>query len=558
MIRALNHLLGGKFSNTFVRVNTVPLEILCNILREATFVSEALDTSSIYFENRATIVQLICESMKTKNSLSLVSKTFHYAMENYLYEIVMIFRFDYVPVLLQRLRSIPAGYQSPRGHLCKRLDLYLGIGTVPYGDEAWYEGGHTLWGLIPACPNLEILMARVVCSAATPHPTATWNCPHLTHKALWMTIAACCAKTIRRLELYGFRIRIDRVEVMLRYLSKLEACTIVHAVQFNPSEDVYDDEEPKMYIIPGGRCRASMFLADDWDYTTPSGWFDTSTVSEFKAAKENSTWPPFVASTPYILPCLHTLRLSRLDLKRMNQFDFPRLRHLNMPCSLNGGNLSRSWGFIPDSVTHLTYAGEDSSFAQIINFFPYLQFLVLVTELSAFPESEYTTSHSNLEVVELATWENISKPLPRIAEILVAVRAGILPKLCMIQITRPWSYDDAALLPFRECEDLGVELKVVVREEPVFRFMSSRYQNQTWTTLSVFFLAMVLHPECQKRAQQEIDSVVGPGRLPEFSDRESLPYIGCILQETLRWNPVVPLAGARNLVHRRATPFFGR
>ncbi|KNZ73173.1 O-methylsterigmatocystin oxidoreductase, partial [Termitomyces sp. J132] len=62
----------------------------------------------------------------------------------------------------------------------------------------------------------------------------------------------------------------------------------------------------------------------------------------------------------------------------------------------------------------------------------------------------------------------------------------------------------------------------------------------TWATLSVFFLAMVLHPECQKRAQQEIDSVVGPGRLPEFSDRESLPYVDCILQETLRWNPVVP------------------
>ncbi|KAG5349741.1 hypothetical protein C0989_002091 [Termitomyces sp. Mn162] len=46
---------------------------------------------------------------------------------------------------------------------------------------------------------------------------------------------------------------------------------------------------------------------------------------------------------------------------------------------------------------------------------------------------------------------------------------------------------------------------------------------------------MVLHPECQKRAQQEIDSVVGPGRLPEFSDRESLPYVDCILQETLRF-----------------------
>ncbi|KNZ78681.1 O-methylsterigmatocystin oxidoreductase [Termitomyces sp. J132] len=63
----------------------------------------------------------------------------------------------------------------------------------------------------------------------------------------------------------------------------------------------------------------------------------------------------------------------------------------------------------------------------------------------------------------------------------------------------------------------------------------------TWTTLTVFFLAMVLHPECQKRAQREIDTIVGLGRLPQFQDRESLPYVECILQETLRWNPVVPL-----------------
>ncbi|KAG6820576.1 hypothetical protein H0H93_014803 [Arthromyces matolae] len=56
----------------------------------------------------------------------------------------------------------------------------------------------------------------------------------------------------------------------------------------------------------------------------------------------------------------------------------------------------------------------------------------------------------------------------------------------------------------------------------------------TWSTLSFFFLAMILHPEYQRRAQQEIDSVIGPGRLPEFSDRESLPYLECILQETFR------------------------
>jgi hypothetical protein len=42
--------------------------------------------------------------------------------------------------------------------------------------------------------------------------------------------------------------------------------------------------------------------------------------------------------------------------------------------------------------------------------------------------------------------------------------------------------------------------------------------------MSQFILAMVLHPEVMHRAQQEIDAVVGSGRLPDFADRPHLPY----------------------------------
>ncbi|KAJ7340715.1 cytochrome P450 [Mycena albidolilacea] len=63
----------------------------------------------------------------------------------------------------------------------------------------------------------------------------------------------------------------------------------------------------------------------------------------------------------------------------------------------------------------------------------------------------------------------------------------------------------------------------------------------TWSTLSIFVLAMVLHPECQAQVQKEIDSVVGGARLPEFGDREDLPLVEGVLQETLRWNPGAPL-----------------
>jgi cytochrome P450 len=63
----------------------------------------------------------------------------------------------------------------------------------------------------------------------------------------------------------------------------------------------------------------------------------------------------------------------------------------------------------------------------------------------------------------------------------------------------------------------------------------------TSSTLMVFTLAMVLYPDVQKRAQAEIDSVIGRDRLPTFEDRASLPYIEAVLRETFRWQPVTPI-----------------
>ena len=51
---------------------------------------------------------------------------------------------------------------------------------------------------------------------------------------------------------------------------------------------------------------------------------------------------------------------------------------------------------------------------------------------------------------------------------------------------------------------------------------------------------MALYPEVQKKAQAEIDSVVGQNRLPDFHDRPSLPYINAIVKESSRWNLVLP------------------
>ena len=52
---------------------------------------------------------------------------------------------------------------------------------------------------------------------------------------------------------------------------------------------------------------------------------------------------------------------------------------------------------------------------------------------------------------------------------------------------------------------------------------------------------MLLYPEVQKKAQAEIDAVVGPNRLPDFHDRPYLPYINAVVKESSRWNLVLPL-----------------
>lgn len=59
---------------------------------------------------------------------------------------------------------------------------------------------------------------------------------------------------------------------------------------------------------------------------------------------------------------------------------------------------------------------------------------------------------------------------------------------------------------------------------------------------SLFILAMVQNPRVLKKAQAEIDSVVGAKRLPLFRDRASLPYVDAIMSETFRWGCPVPLS----------------
>ncbi|CAE6455094.1 unnamed protein product [Rhizoctonia solani] len=65
--------------------------------------------------------------------------------------------------------------------------------------------------------------------------------------------------------------------------------------------------------------------------------------------------------------------------------------------------------------------------------------------------------------------------------------------------------------------------------------------DTTTSSILVFIIAMMQNPDIQAKAQEEVDAVVGDGRLPEMEDQDDLPYVSRLIKEVLRWRPVIPL-----------------
>lgn len=63
--------------------------------------------------------------------------------------------------------------------------------------------------------------------------------------------------------------------------------------------------------------------------------------------------------------------------------------------------------------------------------------------------------------------------------------------------------------------------------------------------MEVFALAMTLHPDAMRRAQEQIDKVVSRDRPPTFENYADLPYIQAIVREIMRRRPVLPLVNGK-------------
>lgn len=62
--------------------------------------------------------------------------------------------------------------------------------------------------------------------------------------------------------------------------------------------------------------------------------------------------------------------------------------------------------------------------------------------------------------------------------------------------------------------------------------------DTTGQTIEMFVMIAVTFPEQVAKAQEELDSIVGRGRLPLYDDKPNLPFVCAFIEETTRWRPL--------------------
>jgi len=72
--------------------------------------------------------------------------------------------------------------------------------------------------------------------------------------------------------------------------------------------------------------------------------------------------------------------------------------------------------------------------------------------------------------------------------------------------------------------------------------------DTTSSILVGFVLAMMVFPEVQEKAKEEIDRVVGPDRLPTMEDEPNMQYIRSCVKESIRWMPTTVMGAPHGVM----------
>ncbi|KAI0064830.1 cytochrome P450 [Artomyces pyxidatus] len=97
----------------------------------------------------------------------------------------------------------------------------------------------------------------------------------------------------------------------------------------------------------------------------------------------------------------------------------------------------------------------------------------------------------------------------------------------------------ASLLELDDTDEADAkEIERVIVEAAGSIYLSGA--DTTVSAICTLFLALILYPDVQRRAQAELDAVTGGKRLPSYEDRARLPYVEAVCKEVLRWRTVAP------------------
>jgi hypothetical protein len=410
----------------------LPVEIIWFIIRIATCVPAAFDTSfdASIGEDVSAVTNAIQESMKTKLALSLVSRSFHDIVIEFLYEIVTLHELRWVKTLVSLLHTNRADKQC-RGWWCRRLQITVGEEHEEYSGDTWLEGRHTLWGLIPACPRLIVLLCAVRFNAEFMRQTPT-GCR--IPRTMFQLIASKYSQTLRRMEIYGnTTTRLDMMALVLK------TCTAMEVFRIEELEGQWP-----VYDSPNESCHDE---ADDEGIDA----VDAETLIQCRLARDNARWTTTTVRQKVTLSNLHTLEIYPFNLSQ-ETLSFPALRRVGARLDVMTHTeaslaiLDKGLADIYPNLTHVGYWGPTHVLSDVLGRFPNMEDLVFGATPPYNLAMFISFHHAKLSSISL-TGNHYYSFVPKYLSAIANVASdGLLPSLRKVRV---WECDEKEIDPIR-------------------------------------------------------------------------------------------------------------
>ncbi|XP_042506701.1 cytochrome P450 81Q32-like [Macadamia integrifolia] len=161
---------------------------------------------------------------------------------------------------------------------------------------------------------------------------------------------------------------------------------------------------------------------------------------------------------------------------------------------------------------------NQTMFMSMLDFFPFLRWVGLVGE-----EKKMMRFHRKIDALFQGLIDKHRRRMSDTRKAMkVEAKETLVDALLCLQQAEPEYYTDDII-------------------KGIIRVLFTAGIDTSALTLEWAMSLLLNHPEALKKAREEIDNNVEQGRLIEDSDLAKLPYLRCIINETLRLFPVAPL-----------------